>query len=216
MKTQRKNQKRNGKAGVVVLAFLGLLMLQTSAYSQKEDQVQTLFRQNSEITSVLAPEFKINSIQGTVGTLVGLYGGAMIDRKFLLGLSGGVNLSHPHVNYGYIGGIAQYVFNPSRLVHFSSQLVLAYGSTKDYESEKSGLFDNFWNISGTHFFMAEPGINLEINLKQNLTLCTGVSYRFVSGLDENSQAVSVTHVTSREMSGININVGLKFGKKKKN
>jgi hypothetical protein len=70
--------------------------------------------------------------------------------------------------------------------HFNSQLLLAYGSTKDYENPKSSFFDNFWNISGTYYYLAEPGINLEINLRPNISLCAGISYRFVTGLNENS------------------------------
>jgi hypothetical protein len=93
--------------------------------------------------------------------------------------------------------------------------VLAYGSTKDYENPKSGLLDNFWNISGAHFFVMEPGMNLELNLSARLTLVTGASYRYVTGLNENDENVSITHVTNKDLGGLNFNIGLKFGKVKK-
>lgn len=93
--------------------------------------------------------------------------------------------------------------------------MLAYGSTKDYENPKSGLLDNFWNISGTHFFVMEPGINLELNLSTRLVLVAGVSYRYVTGLNENDESISITHVTNNDLSGINFSIGLKFGKAKK-
>ena len=132
-----------------------------SASSQEDDSTESLFSQGVNVTELWTPEIKINSIQGGIGTLAGIYGGALINKTYLVGISGGVNIGHPRVNYGYFGGIAQYIHNPSRLVHWSSQIVLAYGSTKDYENPKSGLLDNFWNISGTHFFIMEPGVILK-------------------------------------------------------
>jgi len=93
--------------------------------------------------------------------------------------------------------------------------LLAYGSAKDYEDPKSGLLDNFLNVSGAPFFLMEPGINLELNISRNVMLVAGVSYRWVTGMDENSENVSITHVTNEDLSGINFNIGVKFGKEKK-
>ena len=191
-------------------------MVSTAAvFAQEQDTTQTLFKSSVKVSELWTPEVKFNSIQGDIGTLIGFYGGALINRSFLIGISGGVNLGHPRVNYGYFGGIMQYIYKPANLLHPSVQLLLAYGSTKDYENPKSGLLDNFWNISGAHFFVMEPGINLELNLSTRLTLVGGVSYRYVSGLNENDENISITHVTNKDLSGLNINIGLKFGKVKK-
>ena len=168
-----------------------------------------------KVSELWTPEIKINSIQGDIGTLVGIYGGALIDRSLLIGISGGVNLGHPRVNYGYFGGILQYINQPEKMVHLSGQLLIAYGTAKDYENPKSGLLDNFWNISGAQFFLLEPGLNLELNLGIRLTLVAGMSYRYVSGLNESDENVSITHVTNRDLSGVNFTIGLKFGKEKK-
>jgi hypothetical protein len=51
---------------------------------------------------------------------------------------------------------------------------------------------------------------MEINLKERLRFVTGLSYRVVTGLDENNHYVSITNVTNKEMSGINIKIGLIF------
>jgi hypothetical protein len=133
----------------------------------------------------------------------------------MIGLAGGVNFGHPRVNYGYFGMIAQYILTPNKLLHFSGQTIIAYGTTKDYEQEKSSLFDNFWNISGTSYYLIEPGINMEINLKESMRFVTGLSYRFVTSLDENNHYVSITNVTNKEMSGINIKIGLIFSGSRK-
>jgi hypothetical protein len=215
MKTKTKNQKTllNGMNFVL---FVALMFLSQGLFSQIPDSARTLLNRNVSFTEVISPEVKLNSIQGDIGTLIGLYGGPMINNTLLIGACGGVNLGHPRVNYGYFGGILQYVFRPEEMVHFSSQLVLAYGTTKDYEDTKTGLLDNFWNISGASFFLMEPGINLEVNITSRMILVLGASYRYVSGLNENSEDISRTHVTNKDMSGVNFNISLKFCKSKKN
>jgi len=214
MKTKTTNQKFNLNKVLFVLIVI-LIFLSAEASSQEQDSTRTLFGSDVKVSEIWTPEIKINSIQGDVGTLIGFYGGAVFNRSILLGISGGVNLSHPKVNYGYFGGVLQYIYKPSNLLHCSGQMLLAYGSTKDYENPKSGLLDNFWNISGANFFLMEPGINLELNLSRRITLVTGISYRYVTGLDENNENVEITHVTNDDLSGINFTIGLKFNKEKK-
>jgi hypothetical protein len=214
MKTRTANQKLNHNKVILVMIVI-LMFLSTGIVAQRQDSTQTLFRSEIKVSELWAPVVKFNSIQGDIGTLIGFYGGAVFNRTFLLGITGGVNLSQPRVNYGYFGAIGQFILDPLKLVHFSGQLELAYGSTKDYENPKSGLLDNFWNISGAGFFMMEPGVNIELNLSMKLTLVAGISYRYVSGLNENNENVSITHVTNKDLSGVNFNIALKFGKEKK-
>jgi hypothetical protein len=214
MKTKTENQKMklNGLASVLMVT---LIHWSAGAVAQEYGSPKTLLSSDVKVTEIFAPEMKINSIQGDIGTLIGFYCGPMINRTLLLGACGGVNLGHPKVNYGYFGGIAQYVFKPEEIVHFSSQLLIAFGTTKDYENPKSGPLDNFWNISGASFLLMEPGVNLELNISDRLVLVTGLSYRYVSGLNETSEDISLTHVTNEALSGVNFNIGLKFCREKK-
>ncbi len=212
MKTDVNKRKMNPSA-LKYAAMLGIMLLTGAMNAQDNLETKTLLRPDVTISEMWIPEIKMNSIQGDFGTLVGFYGGALFNRNLLLGVAGGVNLSHPRVNYGYFGGIIQVIFHPENMVHFSGQVLLAWGTTKDYESPKKGLMDNFWNISGEDFYITEPGVNVEINLKDNLTLVTGVSYRFSFRLDDQSESVRYTHVTNRDMRGLNFNIGVKFGKK---
>ncbi|MBG0859655.1 MAG: hypothetical protein IQL11_09145 [Bacteroidales bacterium] len=212
MKTRIKNQKMNVN-GLVIVLTVTLMFFSAGASAQDQDPTRALFKPGVEFSELWTPEVKVNRIQGDIGTLIGFYGGVLINRTYLIGISGGVNLGHPRINYGYFGGIAQYIYKPQDLVHFSTQILMAYGTTKDYENPKSGLMDNFWNISGARFFLTEPGINIEINMSSRTTLVAGISYRYVCGLNENDENVSITNVTNKELSGINFNIGLKFGKK---
>jgi hypothetical protein len=211
MKTKNVNREKYSSRLACAVMF-SLMLVSASVSAQESRPGRTLFGPDVTYAEVWSPEVKLNSIQGKTGTLIGMYGGALINNRVLLGFAGGVNLGHPTVNYGYFGGIAQVIAYPGKMVHVSGQLVVAYGTTKDYENPKSGLLDNFWNISGERFVMNEPGVNVEVNLSERVTMVTGVSYRFVSGIDANNEYVDITHVTSQDMSGINFNIGLKFTK----
>jgi len=90
-------------------------------------------------------------------------------------------------------------------------LLLGGGSTKDYQNPKTSPFDNFGNITGPGFYVVEPGINAEMNLHTKVRLVAGLSYRFVFGLDSSHTLVSLTNVNNRDLSGLNLNVGVKFG-----
>jgi hypothetical protein len=214
MKTINVNKELNLTKGILV-TILMILFSKAVTSAQNVDSTQTLFKSEVKVSEIWTPEVKFNSIQGKFGTLIGFYGGAVFNRSFLLGISGGVNLSHPTINYGYFGAIGQYIFKPSNLWHISGQLLLAYGSAKEYEDPKSGLLDEFGNVSGAPFFLVEPGLNLELNLSKRVTLVAGISYRNVSGMNENSENVSTTHLTNEDLSGVNFNFGVKFGKEKK-
>lgn len=214
MKTKNENRKMNLNE-VIFATIMTLMLLSTAASAQESEQIQTLLKSDIKVSELWTPEIKINSIQGDIGTLIGFYGGALFNRSLLLGISGGVNIGHPRVNYGYFGGIGQYIVKPGKVFHMSGQLLLAYGTTKDYEDPKTGLLDNFWNISGEAFFITEPGINLEVNLSTRVTFVAGVSYRYVTGLDSQNENVDITRVTNEDMSGINFNIGLKFAKRDK-
>jgi hypothetical protein len=211
MKTKNVNREKYSSRLACAVMF-SLMLVSASVSAQESRPGRTLFGPDVTYAEVWSPEVKLNSIQGKTGTLIGMYGGALINNRVRLGFAGGVNLGHPTVNYGYFGGIAQVIAYPGKMVHVSGQLVVAYGTTKDYENPKSGLLDNFWNISGERFVMNEPGVNVEVNLSERVTMVTGVSYRFVSGIDANNEYVDITHVTSQDMSGINFNIGLKFTK----
>lgn len=211
MKTKNEKSEMNNSLLTCVAMFF-LLLVSVAVSAQESKPERTLFGPDVTFAEVWAPEVKLNSIQGKTGTLIGMYGGVLINQKVLLGFTGGVNLGHPTVNYGYFGGIAQFIAYPGKMLHISGQLIIAYGTTKDYENPKSGLLDNFWNISGERFVMNEPGINIEVILSERVTFITGVSYRFVSGLDPNNEYIDITHITNQDMSGINFNIGLKFTK----
>ncbi len=210
MKTEKTNTTNDLRKWIFAT---NLLMLTAFACAQEAGYNRTLFSPEMNVACVWSPGISLNKIQGETGVLLGGYTGVLIDNKILTAVTGGVNLGHPTVNYGYFGGKVQYIVRASDLVHFSGQVVLGWGSTKDYETPKEGLFDNFWNISGELFFIKEPGINVEVNLSDRFTLVTGVSYRMVTGIDPGNENISKTLLTNQDMSGFNLNISLRIRKK---
>jgi len=194
---------------LVVFLVSGAVAQETesSAVAQEAEETETLFDSDTDLSFAWGSDLKVNSIQDQTGTLLEIYGGALVSRSTIVGLAFGMNVSHPTVNYGYIGLLGQYTFSSKKVIHASGQLLVARGSTKDHEREKTSLFDNYGNISGPGFFLIEPAINVELNLSAKARLTLGLGYRFVTGLDEDDELISTTKVTNEDLSGLNLILG---------
>ena len=185
-----------------------VLFFVSSAVAQ---ETETLFSKKANISFAWGIGLKVNSIQNKTGTLIDWYGGILINKSTIIALNGGVNFGHPTVNYGYFGLLGQYTFKPKKIIHFSGQVLVGFGTTKDYQQEKSSLFDNFWNITGPGFFLVEPAMNVELNLSVKTRLFLGLGYRIVTGLDEDHELIQLTKVTNKDLSGLNMIFGVKIG-----
>ena len=193
------------------LLCCGFLLVVFFISNATAQETKTIFGNDTELSFAWGLDLKVNSIQEETGTLWEFYGGALINHSTIIALAGGMNIGHPKVNYGYFGLLGQYTFKPKEIIHFSGQILLATGSTKDYEQEKSSTFDNYGNISGPGFYLIEPVINAELNLSVKAKLFLGLGYRIVTGLDEDHELISTTQVTNEDLSGLNFILGVKFG-----
>ena len=72
---------------------------------------------------------------------------------------------------------------------------------------RDGNPDNFYNghHAGNSFFIAEPALNLEVNVTHFFRFALGVGYRYTSGADYQS-------ISDNTVSGFNGILTLKFGK----
>ncbi|MBN1415204.1 MAG: hypothetical protein JW973_08905 [Bacteroidales bacterium] len=156
-------------------------------------------------------ELKTASIQDEYGTQCGAYAGALFNNSLMAGMVGALNVTHPAVNYGYLGFMARYIYKPNSIIHMSGQLTLGAGSTRDYQNDKTSTFDNFGNVYGTAFYFVEPAINSEINLGKKVTLVIGLGYRLATGINTGSPYISSTHVNDRDLSGFTVSAGVEFG-----
>ena len=204
------------KLNIVVVTLILFILGLNQTLGQK---TETLINPDSDIKFVWGTEFKTGSIKEHLGTAHGFFGGALINHSTLLGLSFGINLTHPKLNHGYIGLLVQHTHLPNNLVHFSGQCLLAVASAKGYNQEKTNLFDNLGNITGSSFYIIEPGLNVELNITGYTRLIFGISYRYTTGLEDLSfEQWDKTHEHSsqysynnNDLSGLQFNIGLKFG-----
>ena len=197
--------------GIIVLAVCGGLSAQQSQSSDTQE-AESLLGQGAELGFIWAIDAKGYSIQSQIGIGSGAHFSLLIKNiSTSFGWAGVMNISHPEVNFGYMGLFTQYTYKPNSLFHFSGQLLLGLGSTKDYQQPKTSPFDNFGNITGPGFYVFEPGINAEMNFHTKVRFVAGLGYRFVFGLDSTDPLVSITNVNNGDLSGLSVNIGVKFG-----
>lgn len=215
------------RIGILVLFIVGFASLKGFGQTQQEnrgEEIQTLFK-NSPVRSsggYGAISNKFTSINGEYANMVEMYGGWYINQRFLLGLSGsattnnlpvpsefsalpGEDLSYEYVQFGLA---TEYVIGSNRTFHLVFHLVTGAGLTVQYDrynfretnhrSYNMPLDENF-------FFVAEPGVQLEMNVFKWMRFSPGYSYRSVYGSD-------AAGLSDNDLSGSSYNLTLKFGK----
>ena len=199
------------------LLLILLLVIGSVVYAQEE----TLMGQG-EITQggFGAPVIKFTSINKQFGVLVGGKGGWIIDHTIILG-AGGYGLANnvevvdigdgrgPFLNFGYGGFDMEYIINWGKVVHTSLNLLIGGGAVShrnnyivlDWNLNTS----NFGTINTDNFFIAEPEINIEVNIVKFFRINIGASYRIISG-------VNLDGLRNSDFSGPSVVMTLKFGK----
>jgi hypothetical protein len=192
------------------IAFFSILLL-TGSLSLNSQTTRSIFGDETKTGVIWGIDLNTSTVQDDVATQLGGYTGVVFNHSLLVALNISMNLTHPTINYGYYGLMVQYVYRPEQIVHFSGQVTLGIGSVKDYESEKSSVWDNFGNISGNSFYIVRPAINCEINLCTKTHLVFGMGYEFIHGVHENNEGTAESMVTDQDLSGLSFTAGVKFG-----
>jgi hypothetical protein len=196
-----------------------LLCLSSATFAQ---EIQTIFRNSYSTGGYGALTNKFTTIGGEFANLSGIYGGVYLNHKFMIGIGAMAvtnDLPVPEqysVNpdkrmsyeYGQVGLVNEYVLGSNKAVHVVFDLFTGAGFTlqyqrhsewDDFDYEDDHAYEKNW------FFVAEPGVQLEINLTRWMRVSPGVSYRLAYGSD-------AAGLTDNDLRDINYNVTLKFGK----
>lgn len=207
--------------------MLLFVLISVSGFAQTEneheDKIQTLFGENRLRSGGYgAVSNKFTTINGDYANLVEMYGGWYINQRFLLGLSGsattndipvpaeysaipGVQLSYEYVQFGLA---TEYVLGSNRTFHLVFHLMSGAGLTIQYDRydfRESGRRTHHRPMDENWFFVAEPGVQLEVNLTKWMRFSPGYSYRSVYGSD-------AAGLSDSDLSGSSFNATLKFGK----
>lgn len=200
-----------------------ILFLTITAHAQEQE---TLFGTDIDHGGYGALSTRLTSIQGKDAAIVGAYGGWLIDHKLMLGL-GGFGLTtdvrarsvaqeryNPggeplYVQFGYGGFMLEYILAPNDLIHVTLQ-ALAGGGAVSYREHWMDDNDH-WNDDDRHYggndalFVIEPAAHAEVNVTTWFRIAAGLSYRYVSGIDE------LQGVDNDDFRGLTGNLTFKFG-----
>jgi hypothetical protein len=167
--------------------IMALLMVPACLAAQGE---QTLMSGPIESGGFGGPVLKFTELVDEFGLLVGGRGGWIINHTFVLG-AGGYGLANRdnfeflvdgrarQLEMGYGGLELEYVNRSHELIHFSVQALVGAGGAdwgRDFDFDPD--FDD-----GDAFFVAEPGLNIIMNVTEFFRVGFGGSYRFVEDLE---------------------------------
>lgn len=202
--------------------FLTIAFVCIGVVCAQAQEIQTVFN-GGRVTGYAALSNKFTTINGEFANLPEFYGGVFLNRKVFLGVGGAAmtnnirvpqqysvdlsrNLSYA---YGQFGLVTEYVLGSNKAVHAVFHLFTGAGFTMQYErydwDDDDYFDDDFDSRDENWFFVAEPGVQLEVNLLRWMRFSPGISYRTAIGSKADG-------LTDANLSNISYNVTLKIGK----
>ncbi len=147
-----------------------------------------------------APLVRLSPIDGKNSILVGGQGGWIIDDRFVLGIGGcGLVTRHEKENLdiepkvdtlylqmGYGGLFLEYYLFPQNIFQIAFGILIGAGGYALTENlgDKNDKDEDYENADHSEaFFLAEPQINLYVNITRFLRIGIGATYRFVYGIN---------------------------------
>ena len=219
------------KRQLKTIVLISAILLTTSAFAQEgettENEIQTVFKGNTRsLGGYGALTNKFTTIRGRTANLVGGYGGLYFNHGLFLGVGAAAltnTISVPlefskdptrdmNYEYGQVGLVTEYVLGSNKAFHLAFNLFSGAGFTvqndrydwRDHDDDDFD-FDDHESRDTNWFFVAEPGVQLEINVFKWMRFSPGVSYRAAFGSDGLGMKDS-------DISNISYNATLKFGR----
>jgi len=176
-------------------------------YAQNDDsEVKTLFSKYNEINGFGAVDLKVTDVASKKAMFAGAYGGVIINKQIMLGVGGyglATNVEVPDnsdnidLKGGYGGIILGFIIAPREVIHVTIPLFIgAYD------------FNNFprdVNLQTSSFVVAEPGLQVEINVSKTVRFGLGGTYRLIQG-------THLSGISDEDLSGFAGNITVKIGR----
>ena len=161
---------------------------------------------------------KVTTINGEGAVLMGGRGGWIINHVFAIGGGGYGLVNNIHsknigpwgerfVSLGYGGLDLEAIVNSDDIVHFSVHTLIGAGGV-GFRNDWIDGWNNNYNNYDRHtngFFVAEPGINLDLNITPWFRASAGASYRYIVGATSDAS-------TNADLSGPSGMLTFRFGK----
>lgn len=184
---------------------------------KRNDDIQTVFKQGRPLGFYFGWTTKPTELNNQLGISTGGEFALSFGRKLNLGVAAyglispvqsnsfDVNGDILYYDMAYGGFLIEPVIGSTKMVHLTIPLLLGTGGMTYHTAVNDwSNWDNHYNFSSGIFFVAEPGLNLELNLFKWMRFHAGVGYRFCG---PGYYAVPANN----ELSGWSGNVGLKLG-----
>ena len=217
-----------------IFTLLLLALVVQVSFAQEEEEAKKK-RMESDINTIfdednlkftggfIGPELKVSNIYDDEGLLIGGRMGATFNDKFTMGLGGYGLVTKSSFDYiptsgpvqpirigmGYGGLALEYTIFGKKKIHFSVPVLVGVGGFTFYEDDEDLWDDNFNDIETSAAFVAEPGVNLELNLFKYFRFSAGVSYRYVAGTSFDDPMLE--GIDDGDLSDLSYNATLKFG-----
>ena len=205
------------QTSIILAVFIAVFSQQAVA---QDGDIKTVFKNGLRSSGGYAAlTNKFTNIGGDYANLAGFYGGWFVNHRLLIGVGAAASTNDLHVpqqfstepnqrrtwQYGQFGLTTEYVMSSDKPIHLAFHLFSGAGFTLQYErrewdhNERNNTSDENW------FVVAEPGVQLEINLFKWMRLSPGISYRATFGSDGRG-------LDDSDLSGLSYNATLKLGR----
>lgn len=186
-----------------LVVFLFTVCLSVPLLAQEE----TLIGNGFDSGGFGGPVIKVTGLNGSMAAVTGARGGWIVNHQFIIG--GGVYGSQTNVqandtlnfDLDYVGLELEYVHNPNKLIHWNAYMLIGWGDINfEHRIESIDL-----DLNKENFFVLEPAVNGEMNVTNFFRLGTGLSYRYIVGVDRLS-------LNDGDLRGLTFQLMFKFGK----
>ena len=144
--------------------------------SAQEAPIDTLVGTGIDHTLHIEIETKLSSIAGEFANFTGMTFTLGMNDRFQIGLGGfGQTNDLDRTVFGYGGLVLGYNLRPERLLQLSLRGLIGAG-----HADIHGALDH-------NVFVAEPELELALNVTRSLRIGVGAGYRFVAGAGEVSR-----------------------------
>ncbi|MBL7740577.1 MAG: hypothetical protein JNK14_15265 [Chitinophagaceae bacterium] len=208
--------KRQVRAGITAV-----LMLYSMISIAQEKKMNTLFDRKLRYSGGYGTlTNKLTTIRGDFANISGIYGGWFINHQFMIGLGAAASTNNIKVplqystdpsqnrtyQYGQFGLMTEYVIASHKTFHVVLQAFGGAGFTMQYQRHRWPSNPVIDDVTDENWFVvAEPGVQLEMNVFKWMRFSPGVSYRAAFGSD-------AAGLKDKDLSAVSYNATLKFGR----
>lgn len=204
-----------------ILIFICFYFISFAAFSQ-DDDIKTVFENKGERSkgAYLSFDYRLMQLENNGAFINGITIGSIIDHKVVIGFSGRAFEQQPTFdsklkeNYAFKGGYGglyiQPIIGTKYPVHLTVPILLGGGGMAYMQKNNINEDSNFEDIEG--FFIANSGLEVEINLVKFLRITLGAYYQYTSSIDMLYYIDNKPIVEPNFFNGLSYGVSIKFGK----